>query len=238
MKWLQVMNKASIGEIYIYGEIEDFKWIPEDVTPMDIKNELEKLKNSDSINLYVNSPGGSVFAGLAIFNELKRFEKPITAYVDGVAASIASLIVLAADRVVMPFNAMFMIHNMWTCICGTAEDLRNTADRIDKMSESILVETYARKTGLEKDKIIKMMDEETWLNGEDAFLLGFADEILEEQKIAACYKGENVSFGEVEVNLNKFKSFKKEKFTEFEPKKHLSLEQRHRHNMNMLAAHI
>lgn len=236
MKWLEVLAKATIGEVYIYGEITDFKCFDEDVTPKDIKKELDKLKSVDSINVYVNSPGGGVFAGVAIYNELKRFNKPITAYVDGVAASIASLIVLAADKVVMPFNSMLMIHNPWACICGNAGELRGLADRLDKLADSVLIETYQRKTGLDREKIKELLDAETWLSAEEAVGLGFADVLMEEQKIAACYVGDNVKFNSVEVQLNKFKAFPKAKFSEHKPITPMSLEQRHRHTLNMLAA--
>jgi len=239
MKWLEVKALGAIGEIYIYGEIVDLKWFDEDVTPVDIKEELDKLKDVSSINIYVNSPGGSVFAGVAIFNELKRFNKPTTSYVDGVAASIASLIVLAADKVVMPFNSMFMIHNVSTCLCGDAPLLREVADKLDKITDSVLLETYAEKTGKSKDELRGMLDAETWLSAEEAVDLGFADVLEKEQKIAACYSGDNVKFKNVEVHLNKFKTFPKSKFTEHKPKpKTLSLKQRHEHNISVLTAQI
>lgn len=234
--WLEVKAKANIGEVYIYGEITDFKWFDEDITPTDIKEELAKLKDVDSVNVYVNSPGGGVFAGVAIYNELKRINVPVTAYIDGLAASIASLIVLAADKVVMPFNAMLMIHNPWMCTCGDAQGFRDMADKLDKITDSVIIETYQAKTGLEKDKLKQMMDEETWLSGEEALELGFADEVSEEMKIAACYAGDNVKFNDVEVQLDKFKAFPKSKFTEHKPKKSTSLQQRHRHKINMLSA--
>jgi ATP-dependent Clp protease protease subunit len=234
--WLEVLVKANIGELYIYGEITDWKWLDEDVTPTSVAEELGKLKDVDSINVYVNSVGGNVFAGVAIYNELKRFNKPITSYVDGLAASIASLIVLAADKVVMPSNAMIMIHNPWGCICGNANELRDFADRLDKITESVLIETYHNKTGIEKDKLKEMLDAETWLDGKEAVELGFADELLEEQKVAACYVGDNIKFNDVEVQLNKFRAFPKAKFTEHTPKNTMSMKQRHRHTMNMLTA--
>ncbi|NIP27930.1 MAG: Clp protease ClpP, partial [Phycisphaerae bacterium] len=113
----------------------DLKWFDDDVTPTDIKEELDKLKDVDEINVYVNSPGGNVFAGVAIYNELKRFNKPVTSYVDGLAASIASLIVLAADKVVMPFNAMLMIHNPYMIAVGDANGFRELADKLDKVTD-------------------------------------------------------------------------------------------------------
>jgi len=238
INWLQVKAAAKVGEVYIYGEITDFKWFDDDVTPTDIKDELKKLKDVDSINVYVNSPGGGVFAGVAIYNELKRLNKPVTSYVDGVAASIASLIVLAADKVVMPFNSMLMIHNPWTMTVGDANELRELADRLDKVTDSVLLETYQAKTGKDRDELKEMLDAETWLSAEEAVELGFADVLEEEQKIAACYKGDNVEFNSVEVQLNKFKAFPKSKFTEHKPKNTNQLQQRHRHKVTMLSAHI
>ena len=238
MNWLEVMVKATLGELYIYGEIDDFKFWGDEVTPTTIKEELDKLKDVSSINVYVNSPGGGVFAGVAIYNELKRFNKPTTAYIDGLAASIASLIVLAADKVVMPSNAMMMIHNPWVYVAGDAPKLRNLADRLDKVTDSVLLETYAAKTGLPKDDLKKMLDDETWLSGEEAVELGFADVLEEEQKIAACYVGDNIKFNNVEVQLSKFRAFPKSKFTEHKPKTTTSLQQRHKHTINMLSAKL
>jgi len=234
--WLEVKSVADVGEIWIYGEITDLKWFDEEVTPTYVKDELEKLKGSSSINLYVNSPGGNVFAGVAIYNELRRYNKPVTAYVDGIAASIASLIVLAADRVVMPSNSMLMIHNAWMVAAGDYREFRDLADKLEKITDSVLVKTYQSKTDLSKDKIKNMMDEETWLSGDEAVAMGFADELVEEQKIAASYVGDNVQFNNVEVPLNRFKAFPKAKFTEHKPTNQLTLEQRHRHTMNMLTA--
>lgn len=236
--WLEVKAKANIGEVYIYGEITDFKWFDEDITPTDIKEELDKLKDVDKVNVYVNSPGGGVFAGVAIYNELKRLNVPVTSYVDGLAASIASLIVLAADKVVMPSNAMLMIHNPWTCTCGDAVALRDLADRLDKLTDSVLIETYQAKTGMEKEELKKLLDAETWLSGAEAVEMGFADELLEEQKIAACYTGNTPTFNNVEVPINQFKAFPKAKFKEHKPKQTMSNKQRHAHRLNMLSSQI
>lgn len=235
-KWFEVIAKAKIGEVYIYGEIDDFKFWGDEVTPTDIKEELAKLKDVNEVNVYVNSPGGGVFAGVAIYNELKRINKPVTSYIDGIAASIASLVVLAADRVVMPSNAMLMIHNPWSIIAGNASELRDMADKLDKITDSTLLTTYQTKTGLSEERIKNMLDAETWLNGKEAVELGFADELLEEQKVAACYVGNNIQFNSVEVELKHFKAFPKAKFDEHKPKKSLSLSTRHRHSLNMLKA--
>lgn len=236
MKWLKAQLQNKIGEIFIYGDIEDWKWADEDVTPASVAEEIKKVQDASEINIYVNSPGGSVFAGVAIYNEIKRLNKPTTAYVDGLAASIASLIVLAADKVVMPFNAMLMIHNVWTRVMGDANELREAADRIERIQDGTIVSTYKAKTGLDEDKLKEMMNAETWLTGPEALELGFCDECEEELKIAACYQGDNVLFDNVEVHLDKFKSFPKAKFNEHKPQKTMSLANRHRHALNMLSA--
>jgi len=237
MNWFQaIMNKAAaIGEIYIYGEVDNFKFFDEDVTPSGVAEELKKLKDAKELNLYVNSPGGGVFAGVAIYNLLKRDPRPITAYVDGLAASIASLIVLAADRVVMPANALYMIHNPYTVAAGDAESFRALADTMDKVKSAIML-AYTEKTGLSDEEVSKMMDEETWFTGQEAYEAGFADQVEEEQKIAACLQGDKIKFKDVEVPINKFKAFPKAKFSEHKPK--MSLKQRVEHELFLLGAEI
>ena len=240
MKWFEVHNKGSVGEIYMYGDITDDKWYDTDITPRDVAAQLKELESVDSVNLYVNSGGGGVYAGVAIYNALKRFGKPITAYIDGLAASIASLIVLAADTVVMPSNAMFMIHNPYLSeTSGDAGDLRETADRLDKV-KGIIIDTYKQKTGLDEEELAKMMDDETWMDGNEALAFGFTDSVDESQKIAACFSGENVRFKDVEVNIKKFRSFPTDRVAaEAEPENNTDFEQqqqRHRHTLNMLSA--
>jgi ATP-dependent Clp protease protease subunit len=239
MKWFNVKNLNGVGEIYIYGEITDDKWYDTDVTPTDIARQLKELENVSELKLYVNSPGGGVYAGVAIFNALKRFGKPITAYIDGVAASIASLIVLAADEVVMPSNAQLMIHNpyLWGT-SGDANALRQTADRLDRVKD-IIVDTYKAKTGLDDEKLSQMMDEETWLRGPEALELGFVDSVDEEQKIAACFSGENVKFKNVEFDPSKFRNFPRDGIEEEAPKdESIPQNKRHRHKMTMLSAQL
>jgi ATP-dependent protease ClpP protease subunit len=132
----------------------------------------------------VNSPGGDVFDAFAIYNALRRYAGRVTTRVDGVAASAASLIVMAGDQVVMPENAMMMIHNMWTVAIGTAEDLRATAESMDKARDGV-VAAYRNKTGLEDQAIIDMLDAETWMTALEAQALGFADVIEQPVKLAA-----------------------------------------------------
>ncbi|XKK19670.1 Clp protease ClpP [Bacillus sp. CB102A.1] len=115
----------SSADLFIYGDIINntgWKWDDSDIMPDDVKNILGQLDDKSNLNIYVNSGGGSVFAGLAIYNMLKRNKAQKTVYVDGVAASIASVIALAGDRVVVPSNAFLMIHKPWTYAAGNAID--------------------------------------------------------------------------------------------------------------------
>lgn len=176
------------GELTLYGEISDTTWWGDEITPKQFKEDLDALGDIETLNVYINSPGGDVFAGQAIYTMLKRHKAKVNVYIDGLAASIASLIAMAGDKVIMPENAMMMIHNPWAFASGNANDFRKLADDLDKIRESMIV-AYQKKTGLEKSKIIDIMDAETWLTAQECKEKGFADEI-EEAKQAAAYISE------------------------------------------------
>ena len=109
----------TTGELLLYGEISDISWWGDEVTPKQFKEDLDALGDIDVLNVYINSPGGDVFAGQAIYSMLKRHKAQVKVYIDGLAASIASLVAMAGDKVIMPANAMMMIHNPWTWCWGT-----------------------------------------------------------------------------------------------------------------------
>lgn len=208
--FLRTRCQNGVGEIYIYGVIEDCKLYNDEVSPNDVLEQLATLKSAKEIKMYVNSPGGSVYAGVAIYNALKRLDAKIISYVDGLAASIASLIVLAADEVVMPINSRIMIHNpLFFGVSGDARELRGLATRLDETKEMML-DTYAGKMNITREEISKMMDEETWFYGQRAVEVGFADKIDEQQKIAARFNGGNIIFNGVEINPENFKHFSTE----------------------------
>ena len=137
------------------------------MTPKDFKADLDRLGEIKNLNIYINSGGGDVFAGQAIHSMLARHTAFKTVYVDGLAASIASVIVMAGDKIIMPRNAMMMIHNAWTIAAGNKESFRKLADDMEKIDESI-VTTYADKTGLESEEIKALMEAETWMTAEEA----------------------------------------------------------------------
>ncbi|HEQ3529090.1 TPA: Clp protease ClpP [Bacillus cereus] len=179
----------SSADLYIYGDIINntaWKWDDSNVMPDDVKNMLGQLDDKSNLNIYVNSGGGSVFAGLAIYNMLKRNKAQKTVYVDGVAASIASVIALAGDRIVIPSNAFLMIHKPWTISAGNANDFRKMAEDLDHIESGILnVYKENLKDGIGIEEIQQLVDAETWLSGEEAEKY-FNIEVVEAKEVAAC----------------------------------------------------
>ncbi|WP_425330226.1 head maturation protease, ClpP-related [Virgibacillus salexigens] len=183
---MKMATDENVGEIYIYGDIESYKFIEEDTTATSFKEDLDGLGDVSSINLYINSPGGSVFEGLAIYNMLKRHKAHVNVQVDALAASISSVIAMAGDTIYMPKNSMLMIHNAWTMAVGNSADLRKMADDLDRISQSSM-QSYLEKAGdkLSEDKLKEMLDAETWLSADEAKGLGLADVVLESNQMAA-----------------------------------------------------
>lgn len=180
---IRQQTEPGVLDLYIYGDVEGDRrdwWtgeIIESETSADyFREELAKYEDVVLINIYINSYGGSVFEGTAIYNQLKRHKARKVVYVDGFACSIASVIAMAGDEVVMPRNALMMIHNMWMDVTGNAADLRKAADDLDKINEAGR-EAYLEKAGdkLTPEVLARMEDEETWLTAEECIRYGLAD---------------------------------------------------------------
>ena len=154
------INSESLGEWQ--------KYYPEDKAPQDVKDFLDQLENVSKINVHINSGGGSVFGGIAIYNMLKRFDAEITVYVEGLAASIASVIAMAGDKIIIPANAQMMIHKPSSCAWGNADEMRKEADILDGCQKVILT-TYMEhaKEGVTEEQINDLINVETWKNGEE-----------------------------------------------------------------------
>ena len=165
------------AEISIYDAIGSF-----DVNAKQFVDELKEI-NADTINLRINSPGGSVIDGNAMFNALQRHPAKVITHIDGLAASMASVLAMAGDEVHMADNALLMIHNPWTFSMGDADELRADADLLDKMSASIL-SSYGRSQ-YEAEELKNLMDEETWFTAQEAFDAGFVDHISTGLRAAA-----------------------------------------------------
>ena len=185
-KWFEIINKADKAEIWIYEQIGEDFWTGGGVTAKNFQKELAGIKASQ-IDLHINSPGGEVFDGITIYNLIKQHPANVTAHIDGLAASIASVIALAGDTVIMAENALFMIHNPWGFAMGDASEMRKTADLLDKIGGS-LVTAYSSKSGKSDDEISVLMDSETWMTAQEAKDAGFIDEISEQMDLAACAK--------------------------------------------------
>jgi HK97 family phage major capsid protein/ATP-dependent Clp endopeptidase proteolytic subunit ClpP len=178
-----IHNKgAKKAEILLYEQIGVGFW-DEGIGAKQFATDLKALGDLDELDIRINSPGGSVFEGLTIYNLLVQHKAKKTVYIDGLAASIASVIAMAG-RIVMPENATMMIHDPWSGAGGTAEQLRKEADVLDKIKVGI-VSAYRNKTGKTDDEIGALMAAETWMNADEALDMGFCDECTKPQKMAA-----------------------------------------------------
>ena len=173
----------NTAEIRIYGTITKWAWEEYgEVSSANFAKELQKLKNVSHINLRVNSPGGDVFEASAIYNLLKDYAKvnnvKITGYIDGLAASAASFLVLCASKVVMGTGALYMIHNPLSSIYGNVEKLKKQIELLDTVKEAIL-DIYCTKSKLSREEIAEKMNNEKWFRANEALEAGFVDEIVE-----------------------------------------------------------
>lgn len=159
------------ADIYIYDEIGYWG-----VTARQFASSMKALGDLDHINLHIHSPGGDVFDGIAIYNLLNSHTASKTVYIDGLAASMASVIAMVGNPIIMPENAMMMIHKPWGITGGDANDMRDYADLLDKV-EAVLIPSYAKKTGKSSDELALLLGEETWMTAQECLEHGFADQI-------------------------------------------------------------
>lgn len=176
--WVKNEEPDSFGSdrtLYLDGEISDETWYGDEVTPSLFKQELES--GDGNITLWINSPGGDVFAAAQIYNMLMDYPHDVTVKIDALAASAASVIAMAGTKVLMSPVAMIMVHNPATIAIGDSEEMQKAIDMLAEVKESIM-NAYEIKSGLSRHKISQLMDAETWMNAKEAVKLGFADEIL------------------------------------------------------------
>lgn len=176
--WNWVKNEGELEStrtLFLNGEISDETWYGDEVTPQLFKDELNA--DSGDITVWINSPGGDVFAAAQIYNMLRDYKGHVTVKIDGLAASAASVIAVAGDTVLVSPVAMMMIHNPATIAMGNTKDMEAAIAMLNEVKESIL-NAYVDKTGLSRNKLSKMMDDETWFNAKKAVELGFADKEL------------------------------------------------------------
>lgn len=178
--WFRMEKKADVAEIEIFDEIDSF-W---GIGPKEFKARFDEIKDSASIKLLLNSPGGSVFDGMAIYNILSTVRGKLSVDIVGLAASIASIIALAGSKLSIAKGAYLMIHDPYTLTVGGADDLRKTADLLDTMKGDF-VSIYAEKSGLDEKEVSDLMAAETWMTSAMAIEKGFANEEIDYGDIAA-----------------------------------------------------
>ena len=180
--WNWVKNEGELESsrtLFLNGEISDETWFGDEITPGIFKNELDA--GEGNVTVWINSPGGDVFAAAQIYNMLMDYKGKVTVRIDSLAASAASVIAMAGDEVLMSPVAMMMIHNPSTIAMGEACDMKKAIAMLEEVKESIL-NAYEKKTGMNRTKLSHMMDDESWFNAKKAVELGFADAILFENK--------------------------------------------------------
>ena len=174
--WNWVRNEAEEERtLVLNGEISDETWFGDEVTPKLFQKELDA--GAGNITVWINSPGGDVFAAAQIYNMLMEYKGDVTVKVDALAASAASVIAMAGTTVLMSPVAMMMIHNPMTIAIGDSKEMQKAGEMLDEVKESIM-NAYEIKTGLNRTKISHLMDAESWFNAKKAVELGFADGIL------------------------------------------------------------
>lgn len=184
----QSANPGAL-DMYIYGDVQGDYWdwwewqqVESETSANHFRNELNKYPDAKQINIYINSYGGSVFEGTAIYSQLRRHPAEKIVYIDGFACSVASVIAMAADKVLMPKNTMMMIHNAWNVAAGNSKQLRKAADDLDVIMEGNRQAYLEKSNGkITEEKLMELLEAETWLTAEQCIEYGFADEILSKE---------------------------------------------------------
>jgi len=170
------INSSEENTINVFDVIGEDYWTGEGVTAKSVGKSLASMKGKD-ITVNINSPGGSMFEGLAIYNQLREHDGKITVKVLGIAASAASVIAMAGDEIQVAKAGFIMIHNAWIYAAGNRIDLRELADYLEPFDKS-MAQIYSDRTGMKSDAVVSMMDAETYISGSDAVEQGFADSLL------------------------------------------------------------
>lgn len=182
-KWFTVAKSKQAGSaaIRIFNDIGDFG-----VTAMDFATELDSVGDVNQLDIAISSNGGDVSQGFAIFNILNRHKARKVVTVEGLAASMASVIAMVGDEVRMPSNAMMMIHNPWGALMGEADQIKSFGEALETMQDNI-ADAYVARTGMDKTEVLEMMARETWLSAKKAVELGFADTVENALQVAAAF---------------------------------------------------
>ncbi len=209
--WRFVNVNDDEAELQLYGYISEESWWDDDVTPKQFREELAKHQNKKNITVRINSGGGDVFAANAIYTSLKDHPANIHVKIDGIAASAATIVAMAGDKISIPANAYMMIHNPMLVLWGMygAEDMEKMAETLETIRDGI-VNAYMARTGKDRKALEKLMDAETWMTGEEAVAEGFADELMfvegEPQNAAPVMNGNLLVVNSIPHDLSIYKN--------------------------------
>ncbi|WP_414733879.1 head maturation protease, ClpP-related [Acetobacterium carbinolicum] len=188
--WNWIKNEDESRTLYLNGAIAEESWFGDEITPKQFKSEL--VSGEGDIDIWINSPGGDCIAASQIYNMLMVYKGNVTVKIDGIAASAASVIAMAGTTVKVSPTSLMMIHNPLTVAIGDSTEMKKAIQMLDEVKESI-INAYELKTGQPRAKLSKLMDGETWLNANKALELGFADEMLFDER-EVCDDVMNYSF--------------------------------------------
>ena len=184
-KWIDAMPQEDERTLMLNGPIDEQSWFGDEVTPALFRDDLNA--GSGDITVWINSPGGDCNAAAQIYNMLRDYKGHVTVKIDGIAASAASVVAMAGDTVLMSPVSMMMIHNPSTIAIGNTGDMQKAIDMLDAVKESI-INAYRLKSGLSRNKISQMMDDESWFDANKAVELGFADGVIGRDELYSCVK--------------------------------------------------
>ena len=173
MTIFKIRNEKREAELWIYDAIGESSLWFDGISANDIRQELAGMQDVDTISVHINSEGGDVFQGIAMLNLLRDHSATVKVYVDGLAGSIASVVAMAGDEVIMNQSSLFMIHNPWAGTAGDADELRQLADVLDAGREEI-ISAYQTRVSLDREELRQLMNAETWLGADEAVEMGFA----------------------------------------------------------------
>lgn len=201
-KYFALEKHKQTATINIYGDITSWPWFEGDVSAVNLSKQLEELEDVNEINVYINSYGGEVAEGLAIYNALRRHKAKVRTICDGFACSIASVIFMAGDERIMNEASLLMIHNAWTWTSGNAAELRKQAEDLDKITQAS-VEAYKAHSSLKEEEIKALMDAETWILPSEALEYGFATSVEKTEKANTSQNAKAKLFGIVRAYQKK-----------------------------------
>lgn len=207
--WKFINQSDEEAELLLYGPISEQTWWGDEVTPKQFAEDLKPLGEKEKITVRINSGGGDVFAANAIYSLLKDNSADIIVKIDGLAASAATIVAMAGDEIQIPSNGMMMIHDPAVVLIGyyNTEDFAELTEVLEKVKETIII-AYEKKTGKDRDEISRLMKEETWMTGQEAVDLGFADTLLDEE-VESILNGKMLIVNDISHDISKYSKIPK-----------------------------